>query len=322
MRRRDFLLKASAWGVAGLLTACGSTSTAVIPTPVLPPTTSTTPTGSPTVHVLAEGLAFPEGPAFDPQGYLWCTELGAGNLVRWAEGEWVRISTGGRPNSLAFDRQGRAWVPDSEQNAIRRYDPADDTWETLLADLDGRPLLSPNDLTFDAKGNLIFTCPNFASEASDGYVVCLKPDGSAQIVAEGYYRPNGLDVIDGGKALVVADTFQKTIFKGAWDDSACQWNEVQAWAKVGGREGPDGMAPGADGLLYQAIYGDGIIRVIDASGETVKAINLPGRNPTNVAIDPSGKLGLVVTEAEKGLLLSFPEIQPGVANFDGGDAWK
>jgi gluconolactonase len=272
--------------------------------------------------VLADGLAFPEGPAFDPQGVLWCTELGAGNLVRWEGEGLVRIPTGGRPNGLTFDRQGRAWVPDSGFNSIRRYDPAADSWETLLEELDGQRLLSPNDLTFDAKGNLIFTCPNFASEARDGYVACLKPDGSALLVAEGYYRPNGLDIVDGGQALVVADTFQKKLFKGAWDDVSCEWKDVQPWAEVGGTEGPDGMVPGADGRLYQAIFGDGVIRVIDSSGETLAAIILPGLNPTNAAIDPSGKLGLVVTEAQKGLLLSIPEIQPGVAIFDGGNAWR
>jgi gluconolactonase len=61
------------------------------------------------------------------------------------------------------------------------------------------------------------------------------------------------------------------------------------------------MIPGADRKLYQAIYGDGVIRVIDANGETLEKIQ-PGMNPTNVTVDPSGKLGLVVTETEKGLL--------------------
>jgi sugar lactone lactonase YvrE len=33
--------------------------------------------------VLVEGLGFPEGPAFDPQGNLWCTDMGTGELVNW-----------------------------------------------------------------------------------------------------------------------------------------------------------------------------------------------------------------------------------------------
>jgi hypothetical protein len=38
-------------------------------------------------------------------------------------------------------------------------------------------------------------------------------------------------------------------------------------------------------------------------------------NPTNAAFDPTNRLGLVVTEAEKGLLLSLPEVGPGVTLF-------
>jgi hypothetical protein len=33
-------------------------------------------------------------------------------------------------------------------------------------------------------------------------------------------------------------------------------------------------------------------------------------------------LGLVVTETEHGQLLSLPDIKPGTAIFDGGDAWQ
>ena len=188
--------------------------------------------------------------------------------------------------------------------------------------IDSEALLSPNDLSFDARGNLLFTCPNFGSEEALGYVVCLKPDKTALKIATGYYRPNGLEIVDGGKALVVADTFQRTLFKGAWDDEACTWTNVQPWARVGGSEGPDGMAFGADGMLYQAIYGDGVICVVNGQGVVTERIELPGKNPTNVAVDPSGKLGLVVTEAEKGLLLSIAGVKPGAAIFDGGESWE
>ena len=310
MNRRQFLQLSVVLSSASILAACsrGAKSYATQSVP-------------PEVRVLAEGLNFPEGPAFDPAGGLWCTEMGAGNLVRWQDGRIERIPTEGRPNGLAFDQQGRAWVPDSQLNSIRRYTPENGLWETILERVDGMALQAPNDLTFDARGNLIFTCPNYATTERTGYVVCLRPDGSARRIAEGYYRPNGLDIVDGGKALVVADTYQKALFKGRWDDERCTWEDVHLWAQVGGTEGPDGMAPGANGYLYQAIYGDGMVQVIGPDGKTVEKFSLPGKNPTNVAIDPSGRLGLVVTEAEKGLLLSIPDIQPGPAIYLAGEVW-
>jgi gluconolactonase len=291
-----------------------------------PDTQVLTPTPDDRFEVLAEGLDFPEGPAFDAQGNVWCTEVGwvgdRRGLVQLVDGKVRRIPLDSRPNGMIFDRQGRAWVTDSGLNAIRRFDPQSETWETMLETVAGERLHTPNDLCFDGQGNLLFTCPNFDSNERSGYVVCLQPDGKAARIAEGYYRPNGLELVDGGKALVVGDTYQKQLFKGAWDDRSCVWENPQPWCKVGGSEGPDGMTPGADGLLYAAIYGDGVIRVIDPNGTIVREIRVPGNNPTNVAVDPSGKLGIVVTETEKGKLISYPGFRPGVATFDGGDAWK
>ncbi len=320
--RRTFLRSALSLS-GGLLAACSTSPSLPSPTP-----TAQVPTISPApqVTVLASGLDFPEGPAFDPQGRLWCTELLGGTIVLLQDDTLQRILVGGGPggraNGLAFDSAGRAWVTDSGRNAIQRYDPASGQWKVILDQVDGSGLLTPNDLCFDAAGNLLFTCPNFASTEPTGYVVCLSPDGSAKKIVEGYYRPNGLDIVDGGKSLVVADTYRKTLYKGAWDDTARAWKDPQPWARVGGSEGPDGMAPGADGQLYQAIYGDGVIRVVGADGQVEREIPVPGANPTNVAVDPSGKLGIVVTETEKGQLLSLQGIQPGAAVFDGGSAWK
>jgi gluconolactonase len=296
-----------------------STITKVPASPTTPPKSTTAIEGK--VMVLATGLDFPEGPAFDPQGNLWFVELNGGNLVSWSEGKVKRYPTGGRPNGMGFDHKGRAWMCDSGQNKIRRFDPTSNQWETMAEKIDGQPLQSPNDLSFDAQGNLLFTCPNFADNNPTGYVVCLTPAGKLTKIIDGIYRPNGLDIVDGGKALVVADTWQKTLLKGSWDAATCTWQDPQPWAKVGGSEGPDGMIPGADGLLYVAIYGDGVIKVVNEDGQISKVYKIPGSNPTNVAVDPAGKLGLVVTETEKGQLLSLPEVQPGVAIFDGGVWW-
>ena len=329
IRRRSFLRVFLLSSTGGLLAACNPARTSA-PTVFAVPTTAalfskTAPAADAaapaTAQVLASGLDFPEGPAFDPQGRLWFTELQGGNLVRWEAGALQRYpvggGSGGRGNGLAFDHQGRAWVADSGRNAIQRFDPDTEQWEVMLDQIDGQPLQAPNDLAFDPRGSLVFSCPNYASADPSGYVVCLRPDGSAHKIVEGYYRPNGLDFVEGGAALVVADTYRKMLFKGGWDTAAGTWQDPQPWADVGGSEGPDGMTPGADGLLYQAIYGDGVIRVVNPQGKIDHEIPVPGANPTNVAVDPTGQLGIVVTETEKGQLLSFPGVQPGVAIFDG-----
>jgi hypothetical protein len=63
--------------------------------------------------------------------------------------------------------------------------------------------------------------------------------------------------------------------------------------------------------------GSGQIKEIEPSGEIVHAIDRLGLRPTNAVFDPSGKLGPVVIEAEKGLLLSFPDIELEIPLYEG-----
>lgn len=274
------------------------------------------------VNVIAEGLDFPEGPAFDPQNRLWWVEMGSGDLALLEGGKQRRFASGGSPSGLAFDLRGRAYVADSKRNAILRFTLFTRQWETLLDALDGKPLQTPNDLCFDGLGNLLFTCPNYASADKKGYVAALRPDGQAHRVGAGYNAPNGLALVSEGKALVVADTLQRKLYKGVWDAQRAAWFDPRVFVEdAGGEIGPDGMYPGGDGLIYQAIFGGGVVRAFNARGETAREIALPGKNPTNVSVDPSGKLGLVVSEAETGRILSLPGVQPGVGIFLGSEAW-
>jgi gluconolactonase len=50
-------------------------------------------------------------------------------------------------------------------------------------------------------------------------------------------------------------------------------------------------------------------------GTIARVFDLPGANPTNCTFDSSDRLGLVVTKAEKGLLLSLMGRGPGLPPF-------
>ena len=273
---------------------------------------------SPTVEVIAGGLEFPEGPAFDPEGNLWCAEIEGGCLTRWSEDGLERYPADGTPNGLAFDRAGRAWVCDAGQNAVHTFEPTTQNWQTVADTIRGRSLSAPNDLAFDPTGNLAFTCPGGSEQRPVGFACCLKPEGTLLEIAGGMRFPNGLAFVDGGEALVIAETHRQRLWKGGWDAEETRWIEPSPWAEVGGPVGPDGMALGADGLLYVAVFGSGRVEVVDENGGIAMIFDLPGSNPTNAAFDPTGRLGLVVTEAERGELLSLPELGPGARLFDGG----
>jgi gluconolactonase len=262
--------------------------------------------------VIAQGLAFPEGPAFAPDGALWCVELKGGVLVRIDDGGIERFPVGGEPNGLAFDHLGRAWFCDAAADAIRRFDPSDGSTETVVA-ADG--LDRPNDLAFGPAGELLFTCPGNSRQEPTGKVWHWRPGEGPALVADGLYFPNGLAFTPDGAQLVIAETYRHRLWRGGWADGA--WQNPQPFAVAGGPIGPDGMAHDRDGVLHVAVYGQGVIRRLAPDGSTLASWATPGPNPTNCAFDPSGRLGLVVTEAGRGEILSFAPAAAGAPLYTG-----
>lgn len=270
------------------------------------------------INILAGGLDFPEGPAFDRDGVLWCVELKGGNLVRIADCHVERIPTEGRPNGIAVGRDNEIWFCDAGQCAVRRYQPRTGKFDAIACQVNGEVLAKPNDLAFDPAGNLVFTCPGDSETAPTGYVCCLRRDGSVIKIAEQLCFPNGLAFADDGATLIVAETRRQRLWRGCWDAATTRWCEAFPWADVGGRVGPDGLAIGRDGLVYVAVYSAGQIKAVGPDGAVESVFEVPGANPTNCAFDPSCRLGLVVTEAESGSVLSLEHLGPGVPLFTPG----
>ncbi len=217
--------------------------------------------------ILADGLAFPEGPAFAPDASVWMVEMKGGNLCRWADGRLSRVAVGGLPNGIAFDARGRVVFCDAGHCAIRQYDPESDQSVTLADAVDGEPLCKPNDLAFDPAGNLVFTCPGDSRTEPTGYIAGLKADGSVRLVASGFYFPNGLAFAPDGLNLIVAETRRQRLWRGKWDAANARWLAPRPWARVGGTIGPDGMAFAEDGRLFVAIYSGGAVKVVAPDGE-------------------------------------------------------
>ncbi len=265
--------------------------------------------------LLADGLAFPEGPVFAPDGALWWVEIESGRIGRRHDGRIERFAIGGRPNGAVFDAAGRLWVAD-QVLGIRRHDPATGATETVLEQIDGKRLGKPNDLAFDAAGNLIFTCSNDARTEPVGYVCVLRPNGEVAVIADRLLFPNGLAFSDEGRRLWLAETFAHRILAGTWDPLAARWT-LDRTHEVGGPVGPDGMAFDDRGRLHVAIFGEGRVRIVDPAAGAIGEIAVPGRRPTNLAFDPSGDLGLVVSEVERGALWSFPDRRGAAPLFDG-----
>ena len=269
---------------------------------------TTTGIASGTIEIIATGLAFPEGPAFAPDGTLWLVELKGGNLVQYQNGGIKRFATGGAPNGIAIDGNGSICFCDAGLNQIRMFTPGNGQTKTMATHVNDEALNRPNDLAFDSLGNLLFTCPGESRKEPTGYVCVLQKNGIVKKIASGKYFPNGLAFTKDGKSLVIAETYKHRLWKGDWNAEKAIWTNENVWCEIGGPNGPggpDGMAFDEKENLYVAVYGTSSLRIADGSGKVCSEIMLPAKNPTNCAFDPSGRLGLVVTEAETGVLISI-----------------
>ncbi|MDP3435171.1 MAG: SMP-30/gluconolactonase/LRE family protein [Bacteroidota bacterium] len=271
-------------------------------------------------NTLLKELNFPEGPVFDHSGNLWFVEIKGGNLSCWDGQNLERFDVGGTPNGAMVDREGNIWFCDSERGEIRIFKPVQNSFETVCnSTLDGKRLIRPNDLIFDNQGNLLF------SDHADGRqepiaTICVLPAGGhqAKVISKNKYFTNGLALGGDGKTLVFSETYRQQLWKASWDSLKLELHHERIFAKTGGApQGPDGIAFDENENLFVTVFNDRRVNIYSPQGVLLDSMQTRGNRPTSCAFDPSGKRGLVVTEAEHGEILSFPDFGKGLPIFYG-----
>jgi len=269
---------------------------------------------------LITDLKFPEGPIFDFEGNLWFVEIQGGNLSKWDGKKLDRFDVDGTPNGAMIDQQGKIWFCDSGRGEIRKFDPESKQIETICSETENNNrLIKPNDLIFDSEGNLIF------SDHADGReepksTICVLPKGSrkAKIISDKKYFTNGLALMKNKSTLVFSETYRQQLWIAEWDARRFSLNDERFFAKAGdGQWGPDGIAFDEYENLYVTVFNEHKINVYNKTGELIDSIKLNGSRPTSCAFDPFNKYGLVVTEAEKGEIISYPTDVKGLPIFYG-----
>ncbi len=249
------------------------------------------------IEKAATGYQFTEGPAADPDGNVWFTDVRAEQIHKFdlatGKAALIREKTG-RANGLMADAKGVLFACEGGNGRVVKIEG--DKVTPVADKFNDKLFNSPNDLCLDAKGGLYFTDPSFRNgklSQDKEAVYYVNTDGKVARVADDLTRPNGLILSADGKILYIADTAgQRVRAYDVKDDGSLAGGRDFAKLDAAKRGGPDGMTLDEKGNVYAA--GQGAIWIWDSAGKLVKQIDVH-ENPTNCTFAGKERRTLFVT---------------------------
>ena len=205
----------------------------------------------------------------------------------------VRESTNGA-NGMALAPDGRLLVCEqgtpSERARISAVDPASGEAETVVDELAGLPLNSPNDIVAKSDGSIWFTDPSygflqgFKPEPAHGDYVYRFDGRRLAIVEDSFDKPNGLAFSPDESVLYVGDSGANQE-PGSFDPR--RPHHIRAFDVVDGRRlengrlfmtitpgFPDGIKVDTDGRVYSSSFSG--VQILSPAGVLLGEILLPG----------------------------------------------
>jgi len=253
---------------------------------------------------IADGLAFPEGPAWNDEYGLFVSNCYSDwilNIKNDVPDTFVVQPTKpfnfSKTNGLTFDTNNILYACDYGIGAILTFDMSGNC-EVLIDGFEGNKFNRPNDLAFDNKGNLYFTDPkSYGKEILDGalYKYNLKSKSLLQVDNELAF-PNGIAFSLDFSQLYVCESAKNRILVYEFDNSG-KLKNPNVFVELPGGD-PDGLAFDNEGNLYVAHFGGGAVYKIDPDGNIIEKIITPGKKPSNLEFGGKDFKTLFITEDE------------------------
>lgn len=253
------------------------------------------------VEVIAAGLSWVEGPAWDRRGKrLLVSDIPNNSVFEWREGQGLKLFlkpsgyTGTAPfagpepgsNGLLLDPEGRLLLCQHGDRRIARLE-IDGRFTVLAERFRGKRINSPNDLVLRSNGDIYFTDPPFGlpkqlqdlgQEQGFSGVYRVTRTGAIDLMTKDVAYPNGIGFSPDEKTLYVSDA----------ELAHPRWFAFEV--KVGGTLGaPRVFVDGAGWAANGPGVADGL--EVDAAG------NVFGTGPGGIYVfSPRGELlGRIVT---------------------------
>ncbi|MCT7660789.1 SMP-30/gluconolactonase/LRE family protein [Mycobacterium deserti] len=218
--------------------------------------------GSADLTVVALPGNAPEDVVVDAEGNIW-TGVDDGRIVRIPPGggePTVVATVTGRPLGMHVAQDGRILVC-SSPGGLLALDPASGALDTLVREVDGRPLRFCSNVTEIPDGTIFFTesTSAFTYEHFKGAAFEARPrgslfrrdaDGTVLTVLPGLYFANGVTPTADGSALVFAETLGRALSK-FWLTGPRAGTVTPLRANLPGL--PDNLSTGGDGRIWCAM---------------------------------------------------------------------
>ena len=295
--------------------------------------------------IVADGLAFPEGPVWFEDGSVVVVEIKAGRITRvLPDGRTEKIATpGGGPNGLALGPDGALYccnnggftwsgeeaglmipggAPDDYAGGrIERIDIATGRVERLYDSVDGHPLSGPNDIVFDDTGGFWFTDlgKHHVRSTDTGGLYYARADGSSVVCAVHGPNMNGVGLSPDGRTVYVACTQARLLLAfaitgpGTVEPSALPALPGRVVTSFPGYTLLDSLAMEADGRIAVAtlVERPGICSVDPATGAQ-EDFAFPDLLPTNIVFGGADMMDAWVTLSTSGRLAKTRWPRPGL----------
>jgi gluconolactonase len=283
---------------------------------------------------------FLEGGAFDTQGNMWFVAIDSGWVSYLTpDGKLVPAFNCNPPAEIGqtCEPQGTRWKDGklyltSRHRGILVYDPQTKEVKTLVYTYRNQLFKGPNDLDFDAEGNLFFTDPwgtGPGPNMSDrtGAVYQYSRDGVLRKVMDSSLFPNGISVSPDDRTLAVGDCLADRMWYATFvggpspgipvstpDPLHLTFSFVKAGTYLPGNGCPDGIHYDVKGNLWAASGGGGGIIEIDPHGLIVGFVPIPNGDPatTNFAFGGPDNQYIYFEGATTGTFWRFKAPYPGL----------
>ena len=248
---------------------------------------------------LATGFQFTEGPIWLPEGALLFSDIPANRIYRWTpeSGAQVWREPTGNANGNTLDEQGRLLSCEHSGRRVART-AADGTVSTLVDRYQDKRLNSPNDVVVKSDGVVYFTDPPYGikpeeREQPHNGVYRVLTDGTIELVAADFERPNGLAFSPDESILYIDDSAHRHV--RAFDvqsDGTLTNSRIIADMDHPQPGSPDGMKIDEAGHLY--VTGATGVWIFEPDGTLLGVIVTPER-PANCAWGDADRKSLYIT---------------------------